>query len=442
MSNINKVIKREYLTRVKKKSFIIMTLLAPLLIVGFYAAMIGIGIYTATEKSDLKTAILVNESPFIKQLPDTMDELVVSKHEANFDSAIAQLRAGEADAVIYVGKQGVFEDVELGYYTEGTSEGSQKSSFKDAVRTEIGEQRAAILSLNKEKLDSLKVNVLLTSKQVEKDGMKESNETVKGIIGLVFTFLIYFFIFIFAVQVMRGVMEEKTNRIVEVVISTVKPFELMFGKIVGIACVGLTQFLIWILLTGVLLVVGNIAIAASVLDFDMMNMAMDSTKGAPTEMMTQNPEVFAAIGTVISMPWPKIIFSFLALFIGGYLLYSSIFAAIGSAVDSETDTQQFMLPISLPLVLGIVIAQSAAFTNPHGTLAFWASMIPFTSPIVMTVRSCFDVPWWELLLSIAILYATFFVMVRFVAKIYRIGILTYGKKPSWKQLFKWVFSKN
>lgn len=442
MSNIKKVIKREYLTRVKKKSFIIMTLLAPLLIVGFYGAMIAIGVYTATEKSDIKTAILVNESPFINQVPDTIDELVITSEEINFDTAIAKLREGQADVVLHIGNQGLFDQVALGYYSYGTSDGSQKSSFKEEVKNEIAHQRSMELSLSKEKLDSLNVNVVLTSKQVEEEGMKENNETVKGIIGLVFTFLIYFFIFLFAVQVMRGVMEEKTNRIVEVVISIVKPFDLMFGKIVGIACVGLTQFLIWIVLTTVLLFIGNLVIAASFLDFNLINVAMDSSSNVSTDMIAQNPEMFAILGTVISMPWPKIIFSFIALFIGGYLLYSSIFAAIGSAVDSETDTQQFMLPISLPLVLGIVIAQSAAFTNPHGNLAFWASMIPFTSPIVMTVRSCFDVPWWELLLSIGILYGTFFLMVRVVAKIYRIGILTYGKKPSWKQLFKWVFSKS
>ncbi len=444
MSNIKKVIKREYLTRVKKKSFIIMTLLAPLLIVAFYAAMIGVGIYTATADGDTKTAIVVNNSPFIQDLPDTMGELILSKEENNFDSALSSLRKGETEVVLTIGNQSLFESIEIGYYTKGSADGSQKSDFKDAVREKIREAKAKSLGIKQEQLDSMLVSMTFTSKRVEEEGMKESNETIKGIIGLLFTFLIYFFIFLFAVQVMRGVMEEKTNRIVEVVISVVKPFDLMFGKIVGIALVGLTQVLIWMVLTSVLMVVGNLVFAAAFADFGAISEALSSGGGVesvPSDILTKSPEMISVVGTLFAMPWSKILFTFLSLFIGGYLLYGSIFAAIGSAVDSETDTQQFMLPISLPLVLGIVVAQSAAFSNPHGDLAFWASMIPFTSPIVMTVRACFDVPWWELLLSVGILYATFFLMVRLVAKIYRIGILTYGKKPSWKQLFKWVFSK-
>lgn len=446
MSNIKKIIGREYWTRVRKKSFIIMTLLTPLLIVGFYAAMVGVGIYTATEKADLKKAVLINNSSYIKELPDTMGSLVLVGERIEFDSAINELQEknAEFDVILTLGDEDVFEDLSLGYYSLGSGDSKLKNAFKGAVSKVANEKRMELLGIDKNQIDSTQVSINFISKKVDDKGITDNNETIKGVVGLVFAMLIYFFIFIFAMQVMRGVMEEKTNRIVEVVISTVRPFELMFGKIVGIALVGLTQVFIWVVLSSILLLVGNLLFAAGSIDMS----AITGTAGATdlsaisSEIPGGNSKILSVIGTLTSMPWLKIVVAFIGLFMGGYLFNSSIFAAIGSAVDSETDTQQFMLPVTLPLVLGIVVAQMAAFTNPHGDLAFWCSIIPLTSPIVMMVRACFDLPWWELLLSLGILYVTFFFMVRLVAKIYRIGILTYGKKPTWKQMFKWVFSKS
>ena len=447
MSNIKKIIGREYWTRVKKKSFIIMTLLTPLLIVGFYAALIGVGVYTASEEVDTKKALLVNESPYIKNVPGSIGSLVVIGEEENIDSALAQLQRKDAefDVVLQIGNEQVFEDLNLGYFSKSSGDNKLKNAFESEVRNIANASRMESMGIAKTLIDSTRVSVNMISKKVDERGITDNNESVKGIIGLVFAMLIYFFIFIFAMQVMRGVMEEKTNRIVEVVISTVRPFELMFGKIVGSALVGLTQVLIWVVLSSVLLLAGNIIFAATALDMgaiSKMSRVGNQVDLSATGLPEQNSFILSALGTLTSMPWFKVIFTFIALFIGGYLLNSSIFAAIGSAVDSETDTQQFMLPVTLPLVLGIVVAQMAAFTNPHGDLAFWCSLIPFTSPVVMTVRACFDVPWWELFLSIGILYGTFILMVRLVAKIYRIGILTYGKKPTWKQMFKWVMSKS
>lgn len=443
MSNINKIIGREYWTRVRKKSFIVMTLLTPLLIVGFYAAMVGVGIYTATEEADLKRAVLVNQSSYIQSLPDTMGSIVLSGERDNFDSAIAELQNETADyeVVLTIGDEEVFEELTLGYYSLGSGDSKLKNAFQSAVKKVANQKRMELLGIGPEQIDSTRVTINFISKKVDEKGITDNNETIKGIVGLVFAMLIYFFIFIFAMQVMRGVMEEKTNRIVEVVISTVRPFDLMFGKIVGIALVGLTQVFIWVVLSSLLFLVGNFVFLAGTVDLSAVNANANDLAAVQGELGA-NSKILSALGTLGAMPWAKILVAFIGLFMGGYLFNSSIFAAIGSAVDSETDTQQFMLPVTLPLVLGIVVAQMAAFTNPHGDLAFWCSLIPLTSPIVMMVRACFDLPWWELLLSLGILYLTFFFMVRLVAKIYRIGILTYGKKPSWKQMFKWVFSKS
>jgi len=441
MSNIHKIIGREYWTRVKKKSFIVMTLLAPVLIVGLYAGLIGLAFYAANQEGESTNTILVNESDFIDNIPDTASSIKFTAQMDNLDSALVLLRNDEADAVLFIDSGSLFEPVKANFYTKDGSDASQERMIEKQLESLIAEKKKAALNFKDAQLDSLTVNLTLVAKTADKSGIKASNSTIKGIIGLVATFMIYFFIFMFAVQVMRGVMEEKTNRIVEVVISTVKPYELMFGKIVGIALVGLTQFMIWIVLTGILLLVGNVMFAASMIDFSSFQAGANpmGAEGANMENMGMVSELIMALG---DMPWAKIIVTFFGFFIGGYLLYSSIFAAIGSSVDAETDTQQFMLPVSLPLILGIVIAQSIAFTNPHSSLAFWSSMIPFTSPIVIVVRACFDAPWWEIILSMTILYATFFLLVRIVGKIYRIGILTYGKKPTWKQLFKWIVTKS
>jgi len=441
MSNIKKIIGREYWTRVKKKSFIVMTLLAPLLIVGLYAGLIGLGFYAANQEGEITNTIVVNKSNFIDNIPDTASNIRFTQQMDNLDSALVLLRNDEADAVLFIDQGGLFEAVKVNFYTKEGSDASQERIIEKQLERIISQKKKEALNFKDAQLDSLEVKLSVVAKTVDKSGIKSSNSTIKGVIGLAATFLIYFFIFMFAVQVMRGVMEEKTNRIVEVVISTVKPFELMFGKIVGIALVGLTQFMIWIALTSILLIVGNILFAASMLDLNAIQTGAGAmpTGGVNTENMGMIAELLTALG---DMPWSKIIITFIGFFIGGYLLYSSIFAAIGSSVDAETDTQQFMLPVSLPLILGIVIAQSIAFTNPHSSLAFWSSMVPFTSPIVIVVRACFDAPWWEIILSMTILYGTFFLLVRIVGKIYRISILTYGKKPSWKQLFKWIITKS
>jgi len=269
--------------------------------------------------------------------------------------------------------------------------------------------------------------------------IRQSSTEIAMVIGFAMSFIIYMFIFMYGVQVMRGVIEEKSNRIIEVIISSVKPFQLMMGKIVGVAMVGLTQFLMWVILTGAIITIGS-AIFLPGIDSQTLQQASSltdlpaGTQGMDQAQFNMMQEILGTfdMGYIMS-----ILGAFVFFFLAGYLLYSALFAAVGSAVDNETETQQFMLPISLPLVLAMYIGFAVA-KNPESSLAFWGSIIPFTSPIVMLVRIPYGVPLWELLLSMSILIATFIFITWVAAKIYRTGILMYGKKVSYKEIWKWL----
>ncbi|MBB3186847.1 ABC-2 type transport system permease protein [Microbacter margulisiae] len=263
-----------------------------------------------------------------------------------------------------------------------------------------------------------------------------TSSEVAAVIGALATFLIYLFIFMYGAQVMRGVVEEKTNRIVEIIISSVRPFELMMGKIIGIALVGLTQFLLWVLLTVIISNVAGIAMFGSSLAG-----IQQSTQLTAGTQSTAHHAILSIIQGLQGINFVEIIGYFIFYFIGGYLLYASLFAAIGSAVDNETDTQQFMLPVTIPIIFAFYAA-FYSLQNPDGPLAFWCSIIPFTSPIVMMVRLPFDVPLWQKLLSSGLLIITFLSTTWLAAKIYRTGILMYGKKISWKELWKWLRYSN
>ena len=285
---------------------------------------------------------------------------------------------------------------------------------------------------------------VVTSTLDENGGEKESSTEVAMIIGYLCGFLIYMFVFMYGSQVMRGVIEEKSNRIVEVIVSSVRPFQLMMGKIIGVAMVGLTQFVLWVVLT-----IGLVAVAQTVLlkDYDTaqvneqsmtMGSQLDDSGNIQDGDSMKFEKMFEAI---FAVDYFKIIIFFLFYFIGGYLLYAAMFAAVGSAVDNETDTQQFMMPITIPLMLGIIVMISA-INNPSGSLAYWFSIIPFTSPIVMMVRIPFGVPIIDLVISMSLLVLSFIGMTWFAGKIYRVGILMYGKKVNYKELWKWFRYKN
>jgi ABC-2 type transport system permease protein len=302
-------------------------------------------------------------------------------------------------------------------------------------------------NISKEDYDKV-MDIKTTVKLQNLETLEESNTGVKTGIGYVSAFLIYIFVFMFGSQVMAGVIEEKSSRIVEVIVSSVKPFQLMAGKIIGIAFVGLTQFALWVILTFAIFAAGGTILGQSIFSgtsstselTEMLGTAGDDTQQIVQSVMA-NSEISSIFNSIAGLNWGFIIGIFLIFWIGGYLMYASLFAAVGSAVENEADTNQFMLPLTIPLILAIMVMASV-MQNPNGTVAFWFSMIPLTSPVVMMMRLPFGVPMWELVLSIALLIATFIATTWIAAKIYRVGILMYGKKTTWKELGKWLFYKS
>jgi ABC-2 type transport system permease protein len=461
MSKIGLIIKREYGTRVKKKSFIIMTILGPIL---FAAMMIAPVILMKMEDDDFKKIAVIDESRLfesaIKNTEYMQFEFVSDKYfdkelgEYNLTKAKQDLKESDYYALLYIphtAAESNLGSVQLFSYQQPNmglkmhiSNGIEKRV--EDIKLEI---KATDLGISEKDVSEI-LNVVntditvLTTTLDDNGGEKESSTEVAMIIGYICGFLIYMFVFMYGSQVMRGVIEEKTSRIVEVIVSSVRPFQLMMGKIIGVALVGLTQFLLWVILT-----IGLVTVAQSVLlkdtDVSSMNpqsMNMGSQLGDQTKVADEGAMKFESVfQSIFAVNYFQIICFFLFYFVGGYLLYAAMFAAVGSAVDNETDTQQFMLPITLPLVLGIIVMVSA-INNPSGSLAYWFSIIPFTSPIVMMVRIPFGVPFIDLAISMSLLVLTFVFMTWFAAKIYRVGILMYGKKVNYKELWKWFRYKN
>lgn len=432
MNKILLVIKREYLTRVRKKSFIVMTIAAPLLISAFY----GIIIYFAVNKDigDTKKEIYVADQSGIFTDKLVSKENIVFIYGTDGQPSKDFLEEHAYYAFLNI-PDSSFSDIQLvavdqpSLSTVGYIENQLASVIKQQKLEQIGIDQKVIKQINT-------TQVKIKTATLTDTGTENSSASASTAIGYVCALLIYFFIFLYGVQVMRGVIEEKTNRIVEVIISSLKPFELMMGKIIGIALVGLTQFVIWVVLVTIL---GG---GSSGLMMSQMELPAEAQQAmSQTGQGQAMSEAGGFISAILSFNFTYIISVFVFYFITGYLFYGALFAAIGSAVDSETDTQQFMLPVTMPLVLAIVLAQSAVMSNPNGTLAFWLSVIPLTSPIVMMMRIPFGVPGWELALSMGCMIIGFVFAVWIASRIYRIGILMYGKKPSYKEIGKWLFYK-
>ncbi|MDP4203676.1 MAG: ABC transporter permease [Bacteroidota bacterium] len=436
MNKIGIIIRREYTTRVAKKSFIIMTFLSPLL----FAALIMVPLWLSGIKDNetKKIAIVDFTNEYGKVLKSDKQYVFVPVQERIQNIGNSQLKK-DFYAVLLIKGDLVRDSTAATLYSE-KQVGIELESTVSRQLSEYVENKkldAYHVANIKQMVEKARTKIDVTTiKLDEKGNSKVTSSIVATIIGGLSTFLIYMFIFMYGVQVMRGVVEEKTNRIVEVIISSVKPFELMMGKIIGIALVGLTQFLLWIVLT---LIISNIA-GFALFGTSISNLQAGaqlqgaSTSGAQQAMMT----VFQGLQGINLV---EIVSYFIFYFLGGYLLYASLFAAVGSAVDNETDTQQFMMPITIPILFAFYAA-IYSIENPDGPLAFWCSIIPFTSPIVMMVRLPFDVPLWEKLLSVGLLVITFIGTTWLAGKIYRTGILMYGKKPSWKEMWKWLRYKN
>ena len=436
MSIISLIIKREFIAKVRNKSFIVMTFLSPLLFVGI-AAFVG---YLSTMKADSKRVAIHDESGlFAKEFTN----LNKKKGEFVYHDLTAievkylkdSITNKSYEGLLYIPK--VKNDKELETKIQFISNESPSISFIENIQDVVA-KKLTKNNFQKANLDTLaiqnaqaKINISLTKSSGE-ESLKGLNE-IKIAIGGAFGYLIMMFIIIYGNMVMRSVIEEKTNRIVEIIISSVKPFQLMMGKIIGTSLAGLLQFFIWAIVGFMLMVVASTFFGVD---------ASPAAKIPPSVVKEVHQEFGGMAQMYIrelwGLPIVTILVSFVVYFIGGFFLYSSFYASIGAAVDNETDSQQFLLPIIMPLILAVYIGFFTVINDPHGTVATVFSMIPLTSPIVMLMRIPFGVPWWQIVISITLLFATFFCVVWFASKIYRVGILMYGKKPTWKELYKWL----
>ncbi len=458
------VAQREYLTRVRKRAFIVLTLLVPLLIAGF-GLFVGKLVQSdeTTEIVDVRDDSSLHVADRLVSTPQLQFRPVGGTLAAAKQSFQAQKHAG----LLYL-PAGLRENDPQGvqFFGKGNISLGKENRVETAVTNAFAELKMQKSGLTQAQLDELRAKVTLNSVSLDEAGKeKDSNSGVTTGIASALAVLIYFFIFIYGVQIMRGVGEEKSSRVMEVMLSAVKPFDLMMGKIVGIAAVGLTQFLLWGVLSW-----GTSAV--------VLPLVMGSEEPAKTEVAAATPAgpatpAAAAPATkspladnmatsaqqmnpanpanviggafeklhALNIPIWTIVFGFIAYFLGGYLLYGALFGAVGAAVDDQTDTQQFMFPITMPLILSYIVGFSVILRNPDGPVAFWMSMIPFTSPVAMVIRLPFGVPLWQLALSIGLLIVGFVGTVWVAARIYRVGILMYGKKVTYKELSKWMFYK-
>jgi ABC-2 type transport system permease protein len=437
------IIRREYLTRVRKRSFIVMTILGPLLM----ASAFIIPMYLATLSADEQRVVHVLDETgwFYGKFNDT-DDYAFEYTTTDLYSAKIELLEQDDFALLYIPRRELTIPSSATLYSVRAVGVDLESYVKNVMSKEVESQK---LRLNLDEMDLsdkdreramklpelIKTSIKLSTMKVDESGMEEETFTeVMMAVAFVAGMIIYMFIFIFGAQVLRGVMEEKTNRIIEVMISSVKPFQLMMGKIVGIAMVGLTQFLLWIVLTFGIVSIFQVSFADQMPKTDVR---MQAGIESPAAAMTDNVQIERVFEIIDSIQYDVIILSFLFFFLGGYLLYAALFAAIGSAVDSDTDTQQFMMPVTIPLFLSFIVANMAIY-DPDGQVAFWFSMIPFTSPVVMMARIPFGVPIEQIWMSAGFLILGFLFTTWIAARIYRTGILMYGKKVSYRELWKWI----
>ena len=453
------IAQREYLTRVRKKAFIVLTLAVPLLLAAFGFIVVKV----ASSDNDTTDVVEVRDDSGLNvagRLANT-PQLRFETATGTLAEAKKSFQQAKHDGLVYLPAGLDVEKPEgVQFFGKGNISLKKQVAVESALNKAFSELKMQKSGLTQDQLDRLRSKVALQAVSLDETG-KEANSNALATSGMAYALAlaIYMFIFIYGVQIMRGVGEEKSSRIMEVMLSSVKPFDLMMGKIVGIAAVGLTQFLLWgVLSFGVSSVVmpllpgkdkprtevaATASANASAATNDGPQTAsekMDQTmqkQGSPA-VMTGRFKAFEMLG---NLPLGSILFGFIAYFLGGYLLYGALFGAVGAAVDDQTDTQQFMFPITMPLILSYIVGVSVILRNPDGPVAFWMSMFPLTSPIAMVIRLPFGVPMWQLALSIFLLILGFIGTVWLAARIYRVGILMYGKKVTYKELGKWMFYK-
>lgn len=440
MNKIRLIIQREYLTRVKKKSFVIMTILGPVLIAAMIILPTMLSEWSETENK--RIAVLDETGVYFGKFKDQENIQFYPVYEGLEDEKENALYTRD-DILLYIPKTELNLPVNAQLFSTKQPGLNVTAYIKSVMKTVIENEKLKAQGIDPEVIKSAKATINLATIRVEENGAeKESYTEVEVGLAIFAGIMIYFFIFMFGAQVLKGVMEEKSNRIVEVIISSVKPFQLMMGKIIGIALVGITQFLLWIILTGIFLgifqtIVGG-DVASNFQNAGVQNQLMQSAQQTP-EMGTEKLAMVAEI--IDSINLKAMVFSFIFYFLGGYLLYAALFAAIGGAIDHDSDSQQFMLPVSIPLVFSVMMS-GVIVNQPDSTLSIWLSMIPFTSPVTMMIRIPFGVPVEQIWISGLLLILGFVFTTWLAGKIYKTGILMYGQKVNYAVIWKWLRQRN
>jgi ABC-2 type transport system permease protein len=431
MNKIFLVIQREYLTRVRKKSFIIMSIIGPLLIASLWA----IPIWLATRDTEVRTIDVVDESGYFVNKFPANESLNFNFIDLDIADAKKMLDDKQSYGLLYIPSINIDNPQGITFFSEKNPSIDVIGNLERILKNNVEEMKLDRSSIDKETLDNLKANISIDTINLTESGEKTGSAGLATVIGYIAAIMIYFFIFIYGIQILRGVIEEKSSRIIEIIVSSVRPFQLMMGKIIGVGAVGLTQFLIWIFLGfGITTVVGS-----------YFNVNQNEPIVASADVSASQDEgtqfVAEIFNSLDAINIPLLLFAFLFYFLGAYLLYGSLFAAVGSAVDNDTDAQQFQLPITIPLIFSLIVL-SAILREPDGSFAFWLSIIPLTSPIIMMMRIPFGVPYWEIILSMSLLIVGFIFSTWLASRIYRIGILMHGAKVNYRILGKWLFMKN
>ncbi len=443
ISKLKLIIVREYLAKVRNKSFIVMTILSPVLIVGMIALVVFL---TQVNNDEKKVISILNESAFFPNDFKTNASIsFIPYKDLSLEAAKDSTENAGYYGLLHIPGGATIDEVtkNIKLFTKSSPSIGILGNLEQKVEYRVREERLKNYGVSPENIDNLTVNYEMNIANFSgEENVKGINE-MKAAIGGGFGYLIMMFIIIYGAFVMRSVIEEKTSRIIEVIISSVKPFQLMLGKIIGTSLAGITQFIIWIISASLL---SFAAFSIMGVDMNMFNSTANlppETMDAITNASASSSKLQVYFDEFLKVPWGLLISSFVIYFALGYLIYSSIYAAIGASVDNETDTQQFMWPVILPLMLAIYVGFFSVFDNPHGPIAVGFSLFPLTSPIVMLMRlpsgiGPEGVHWWQFIVSIVLLIVTFFLIVWLAAKIYRVGILMYGKKPTYRELYKWL----
>ena len=435
MNHLPLIIKREYLTKVKNKSFIVMTFLSPLIMI----ALIAVVSYLSQLNNDKERTISVlDETGFLKGVfQDTGNTNYTNLNGLSLEDAIALVKEKEDYGLLHISAVDSVDAFSnnVKFYSEESPSISIISGLERKIEKRLRDKKLQKDGVTLAQIEASKTSVDIAQESFDGEKSSKIDNLVKLAFGGIAGYLLFMFIIIYGNMIMRSVIEEKTSRIIEIIISSVKPIQLMMGKIIGTSLAGVTQFAIWVILGGVLM-----TIVSAIFGIDLSQGSAPQQELVNQAMQSQGAQAMAenVITAISNLPLANLVVAFIFFFIGGYLLYSSLYAAIGAAVDNETDTQQFMLPILMPLILAVYVGVFTVIEDPHGTVSTVFSFIPFTSPVVMLMRIPFGVPLWQQGLSLLLLIGTFIFAVWFAAKIYRVGILMYGKKPTYKELFKWL----